>query len=179
MNRVYRYSLVGIFLLGVVLLAAGANLWNRMDDGSTMTNWIAPSTRIIGNGNMPTWGVAGIPAAEPDAWHFHVVFSANRTATIALVWNLNETTLFEKSAVTIDESFNVALPRTAVSWRWDWVIMNPDSSVLRVYNFTVTHYPITYPERQLGLITLVGGFTAVLAVPIAVAFLRHRDIRRG
>jgi hypothetical protein len=167
---------VGIFLLGVVLLAAGANLWNRTDDGGTMINWITPSTRILANGNMPTWGVAGIPASEPDEWHFDVVFSANRTAKIALVWNLNETTLFEKSGTTIDESFNVALPRTTDSWRWDWVIVNPDSSVLRVYNFTVTHYPITYPYRQIGLITLVGGFTVVLATPIAIAFLRHRDI---
>ena len=127
---------------------------------------------------MPTWGVTGIPAAEPDEWHFQVVFSANRTAKIALVWNLNETTLFEKRAATIDESFNVALPRATVSWRWDWVIINPDSSVLQVYNFTVIHYPITYPGRQLGLITLFGGFSALLAAPIAIVFFKLRDIRR-
>jgi len=176
MNRFYRYFILGVFLLGVVLLASGASLWNRTDDGGTITNWITPSTRIFANGNMPTWGVAGISAAEPDAWHFQVVFLANRTATIALVWNLNETTLFKKSAATIDESFDVALPRATGSWRWDWVIMNPDSSVLQVYNFTVTHYPITHPKRELGLFISVGGFTAVLAAPIA--FLSYRDIRR-
>jgi len=178
MNRLYCYSLVGILLLGLVLVAAGANLWNRTDYGGTIVNWITPSSRIPGNGNMWTWGVAGIPAAEPDEWHFHVVFSANRTARIALVWNLNETTLFEKSAATIDESFNVALPRTTFPWRWDWVIRNPDSSWLGVYNFTVTHYPITYPKRQLGYLALAGGFIAVLVAPIAIAFIRHRDIRR-
>jgi hypothetical protein len=164
-------------LLGFFLVAAGANMWNRADHGSTIVNWITPSTRIPAKGNMSTWGVAGAPATEPDEWHFHVVFTANRTAKITLMWNLNETILFEKNAATIDESFTVALPRSTVSWRWDWVIRNPDSSCLGVYNFTVTHYSITYPERQFGLITLGAGLVAVLVVPIVIVFLRQRDIQ--
>jgi hypothetical protein len=176
MNRLYRYSLLGVLLLGVVLVAAGTYMWNRTDYGSTIVNWITPSSRIPAKGNMSTWGVAGASATEPDEWHFHVVFSANRTARITLMWNLNETILFEKSAATIDESFNVALPRTAVSWRWDWVIRNPDRSWLGVYNFTVTNYSITHPQRQVGSMALGAGFVAVLIVPIA--FFRHRDVRR-
>ncbi len=178
MKRLHNYSLVALLLLGLVLVAVGAEMWNNADYGITMTNWITPSLPIAGNGNMWTWGVAGIPTAEPDEWHFHVVFSANRTAKVALVWNLNESTLFEKIAATIDESFTVALPRTNVSWRWDWVIRNTDSSVVRVYNLTVTHYSITYPQRRVGLIALGCGFMAVLAAPIATVFLRRRDIRR-
>jgi len=178
MNRLSFYSIMGIFLLGGVLLAAGANLWNLTDDGNIMTNYITPSLPIAGRGIMPTWGVAGVSSAEPDEWHFQVVFSANRTAKIALVWNLNATTLFEKSGAAIDESFNVALPRSSVSWRWDWVIINPESSVLRVYNFTVTHYPLSFPEREPGLVVLAGGLTFLLAAPIALAFFRRQDIQR-
>jgi len=143
-----------------------------------MTNWITPSLPIAGNGKMPTWGVAGVPAEEPDEWHFQVVFSANGTGTIALVWNLNATTLFEKSGAAIDESFNVAMPRSSVAWRWDWVIINPDNLVLRVYNFTVRHYPISFPERQPGLVTLVGGLIFTIAASVTIAFFRYRDIRR-
>jgi hypothetical protein len=178
MNRLYRYSLLGVLVLGLVFAAEGAMLWIRTDYGATTRNWITPQSRIPGKGYMWTWGVEGNPRAEPDEWHFHVMFAANRTADIILFWKLNESVLYERSSAQIDESFDVALPRTTESWRWDWLIRNPHDSVLSVENFTVVHYSMKYPERQIGSLVLGSGVIALLAVPIAIAYLRRRDIRR-
>jgi len=152
MNRLHLFALLAILMLGASLIGGGAIMWNRAEYGSTIVNWITPSHHIPNNGYMWTWGVAGIPSDEPDEWHFHVIFSANRTAVITLVWNLNETTLFERRGAAIDESFAVQLPRTNAPWRWDWRISNPNSSVLGVANFTVTHYSIKFPLRHIGSI---------------------------
>ena len=130
MNRLYRYSLLGVLVLGLVFAAEGAVLWIRTDYGATTRNWITPQSRIPEKGYMWTWGVEGNPRAEPDEWHFHVMFAANRTADIILFWKLNESVLYERSSAQIDESFDVALPRTTESWRWDWLIRNPHDSVL-------------------------------------------------
>lgn len=176
MKRLVRFSLLGLLVFGVVLIVGGAVMWVQPVPEDTIENWITPSSRIPGNGLMMTWGVGGGPMGEPDAWHFHVVFCANSTANIVLLWNLNETTLFEKSSNKLDESFTVALPRTTHSWRWDWAIMNPGDSVLRVENFTVTHYAIRYPERSVGSMALGTGLIAVVAVPILKIHFRRRDI---
>lgn len=176
MNRLYCYSLLGLFLVGLVCVPEGAMLWIRTDYGATTRNWITPQSRIPAKGYVWTWGVEGNPRAEPDEWHFHVMFAANKSADIILFWKLNESILYERSSAQIDEAFDVALPRTTGSWRWDWLIRNPDDLVLNVENFTVVHCSINYPERQIGSLILGSGVTALLAVPIAIAYLRRRDI---
>jgi hypothetical protein len=177
MNRLYPYSLLVVLLVALVFAAEGAILWVRTEHGPTTRNWINPESRIPGKGYMWTWGVEGNPRTEPDEWHFHVMFAANESADIILFWKLNESVLYERRSAQIDESFDVPLPRTNELWRWDWLIRNPHDSVLDVKNFTVVHYSIKYPERQIGILVLGSGVIASLAVPIAIAYQRHRDMR--
>ena len=126
---------------------------------------------------MWTWGVAGIASAEPDEWHYDVIFSANSTAEVDLVWNLNQTILFTKSSSMINESFNVNLPRTDSSWRWDWLIKNVGGSVLGVANFTVTHYPIRHPQRSIGSVLLGAGLAIIIAAPISAIWFKRQGNR--
>jgi hypothetical protein len=175
MNRLRGYLLLGVLVLEVVLILGGVMMWVRTDYGVT-NRFVTNPLRIPEGGYYWTWGVDGEPGVEPDAWHFHVIFDANKTADVVLLWKLNERILWEKNSAKIDEGFDVTLPKTTESWRWDWLIRNPDDSVLGVENFTVIHYPIKYPERQLGSISLAASAIVLLAIPIAKAYLRRRDI---
>ncbi len=128
---------------------------------------------------MWTWGVGSNPRQEPDLWHFHVIFVANDTAIVMLLWNLNESVLFERSAAQIDETFDVSLPRATTLWRWDWLIKNPHETGLSVRNFTVTHYPISFPERQNGVIAVGMGVSLVIAAGVALVYFSRRDTQLG
>lgn len=86
-------------------------MWVRTDYGVENRFLTAP-LRIPERGYYWTWGVNGDPRVEPDEWHFHVVFTANKTADVVLLWNMNESILFERSSAKIDEGFDVALPKT-------------------------------------------------------------------
>jgi hypothetical protein len=152
-------------------------MWIKTDYGVTSRFFTVP-LRIPGKAHYSTWGVAGGPELEPYEWHFHIVFSANRTANVVLSWKMNESILYERTSDMIDEVFIVALPRTSVTWTWDWIIENPNDSALRVDNFTVVHYPIMYPGREVGSVLLSTGIIVVFAVPIIMVYLRRLDIRQ-
>jgi len=123
---------------------------------------------------MWTWGVGGNPNLEPEQWHFQVFFLANDSAEVSLLWNLNETVLFRRSAAQIGETIDVPLPRTTALWRWDWLIHNPHETGLRVLNFSVSHYPFSFPERQNGLVAMVLGVSMILAASVLIYFSRVR-----
>ena len=126
---------------------------------------------------MWTWGVDGSPTSEPDLWHFRVIFVANDSADVVLLWNLNETVLFEKKSAQINETLDVPLPRTSKLWRWDWLIKNPHESVLRVMNFNVTHYPVRYPERQNGIVAVGVGISILVAASATHVYIKRQDKR--
>ena len=96
---------------------------------------------------------------------------------MVLLWNLNETVLFEKHSSQIDETLDVPLPRTSKLWRWDWLIENPHDSVLGVMNFTVTHHPVTYPERQNGIVAVSVGISMIVAASAAYVYFKRQDRR--
>ncbi len=153
-------------------------LWTQTNTGAVIQNWITPTSIIPGNAYMWTWGVEGTPAQEPDLWHFHVFFVSNDTAEVLLIWNLNQSTLFDRNSSKIDETFDVQLPRTNQPWRWDWLIRNPNNRFLLVENFTVTHYPLRYPERQNGAIAMGVGALLIITSIAAFVFFRHRRSQR-
>ncbi len=171
-----RLTLVVLLILGLLLVGRGTALWFQEDRSGAIQNWVAPSSMIPGNSLMLTWGVGGARFEEPDKWHFQVKFEANDTGEVRLLWNLNESVLFERSGSKFDATFEIVLPRVNGQWRWDWMISNPHSTVLSVANFTVYHYPVRYPERQNGVIVvcvgLIIGFTAA-----AFTFMRRGQIR--
>jgi hypothetical protein len=171
MNRL-QYSMLSVLLLGVILLSVGALMFTQTKYGPITRFWTGPTIRVPANSITPTWGVGGNATQEPDEWHFEVFFTANRTATIKLVWNLNESLLYEKTSAAINESFSVALPKASGDWRWDWAIHNSQDSALGVQNFTVIHYSIQHPQRQIGILMLSGGIIAVIAASIALVYLR-------
>ncbi len=149
-------------------------LWGQAETSGVIQNWVSPASTIPGNTYMLTWGVDGSPEKEPDVWHFHVVLVANSTADVLLLWNLNESILYQKSGSKIDETFDVPLPRTNNAWRWDWMIKNPQSSMLGVANFTITHYAIMYPERQNGLIAIGLGLAIIAVAGVSYTYLSRR-----
>jgi hypothetical protein len=177
MDKFSRYLLVGAFLSGVLLTALGATMWMKTDYGVASRFFTVP-LRIPGKAHYSTWGVVGSAELEPDEWHFHVVFAANRTANVVLSWKMNESILYERTSDMIDEVFNVALPRTSEAWTWDWIIENPHDSALRVDNFTVVHYPIMHPGREVGSVLLSAGIIVVFVVPSIMAYLRRLDMRQ-
>ena len=177
MSRLRQFSILAIIGVGLIFLARGVSLWTEAETGVVIQNWITPSSAIPGKAYMWTWGVDGSPRSEPDLWHFHVIFVANDSADVVLLWNLNETVLFEKHSPQIDETLDVPLPRTSKLWRWDWLIKNPHDSVLGVMNFTVTHYPVTYPERQNGIVAVSVGFSMIVAASAAYVYFKRQDRR--
>jgi hypothetical protein len=177
MNRFVPHLLLGILLVGVLSLAVGVMIWSRADYGPTSRFYVIPVHFIPSNGYFWTWGMEGNAVTEPDAWHFQVVFAANETAVIALLWNSNQSVLFSKSSAKMTETFDVALPRTDESWRWDWVIKNPNTLALLVENFTIVHYSIKYPEREKGLTLFSMGLAATLAALVAEAYVWRRGIQ--
>jgi len=164
-------------VLGIVLIGRGAMLYSQTDSSNMIQNWIAPSSFIPGNAYMWTWGVEGSANNEPDLWHFHVMFVANDTAQVLLMWNLNESILFERSSSKIDEIFDARLPRTNQHWRWDWLIRNPHSSGISVENFTVTHYSVRYPERLNGIVAVGTGLFFVIATASLLFYFNRRRIQ--
>jgi hypothetical protein len=167
-----------LVVLGLVLLARGTMLYVETESGGFIQNWTTPATTIPSKAYMWTWGVEGVQADQPDSWHFHVVFEANATGEVFLMWNLNQSVLFNRNSSKIDETFEVVLPRTSGSWRWDWLIKNPNSSGLTVDNFTVSHYSIRYPERMNGLMAIGAGLIMVVAAAGVLAYFRRRRISR-
>jgi hypothetical protein len=178
MKRLHRYLLLGVLILELLLVADGTVLWLRAGYGATIRNWINPQSRIPGHGYMRTWGVSGNSRSEPDEWHFHVIFAADKAANVTLLWKVNQRILYQRSSAYIDETFVVALPRTSGSWSWDWLVGNPSDSMLSVENFTVIHYAIMHAERQVGSLLLGSGVLGLLSVPIALIYAKHRDIER-
>jgi hypothetical protein len=173
MNKLSRFIPLGALLLGLTLVSLGVGMWVKTEYGVESRFFTIP-LRIPGKSHYSTWGVAGgPPAIEPDEWHFRIIFAANGTAHVILSWNMNERILYERSSAKIDEVFNVTLPRTNEAWTWDWVIENPNNFVLRVENFTVVHYPIIFPERIVGALSIGTGFMVMVAVPIIMIYLRH------
>jgi hypothetical protein len=83
--------------------------------------------------------------------------------------------MYQRSSAHIDETFTVALPKSSGSWRWDWLVGNPSDSMLIVDNFTVIHFAVRYPERQVGSLLLGSGFIALLSVPIAMMYVNQLD----
>lgn len=164
-------------VLGLAFGVRGISLWNEMDTGVFIQNWVTPSSEIPRSAYMWTWGVGGNPNLEPDLWHFQVFFLANDSADVLLVWNLNESVLFERTAAQIEETFDVPLPRTTELWRWDWLIRNPHQTGLRIQNFSVSHYPFSFPERQNGLIAIVLGVSMIVAASCALVYVRRVDTR--
>lgn len=150
-------------------------MWTEADNGVIIQNWITPSSAIPGKAYMWTWGVDGNPRAEPDSWHFRVHFVANNSADVLLLWNLNESILFERNSAKIDETFDIPLPRTNQLWRWDWLIRNPHESVLGVENFTVTHFPVRFPERQNGVVAISVGVSMIIAATAVFVYIKRRD----
>jgi hypothetical protein len=170
--------LLGVIILGTAIGVRGVTLWGQTNTGTFIQNWITPSSQIPGKSYMWTWGVGSNPRQEPDLWHFHVIFVANDTADVLLLWNLNESVLFERSSARIDETFDVALPRTSVLWRWDWLIRNPHETGLTVENFTVSHYPVSFPERQNGIIAITAGVALIIAASVGLIYFRRVETRR-
>ena len=177
MNRFFPYLLLGVLLVGVLSIAAGAIMWSKTDYSPTSRFYIIPVHFVPSNGYFWTWGMEGKAGTEPDAWHFHIVFAANETAVVTLLWNSNQTVLFSKSSAKMLENFDVALPRTDESWRWDWLIKNPNDLVLLVENFTIIHYSIKYPERRNGLTLFSVGLAASFAALVAEVYAWRRGIQ--
>jgi hypothetical protein len=175
-RRLYLFAVT--LTLGLLLAGRGIWLWSEVYTGDVIRNWIAPSTVIPENAGKWAWGVGGDSGEEPDQWHFQVFFEANHTANVLLMWNLNQSVLFARNSSKIDESFAVALPVSREAWRWDWLIRNPNSTILNVYNFTVTHYSISFPERQNGFIAIAAGSITSVVAGIAIVYLNHRDSQR-
>ena len=175
MKPILRYSVLFMIIIGLTLVGQGVSLWAKTEVGAVIRNWIAPSSNIYGHENMWTWGVDGVAGDEPDLWHFHVFFVANDTGEVLLVWNLNQSTLFGRNSSRIDATFEIPLPRTNQSWRWDWLVKNPYASTLRVENFTVTHYPIRHLERVKGLVLVGVGLSMLLATPAMLLYFKRRD----
>jgi hypothetical protein len=167
-----------VLLLGLVFVGRGATLWNESQSGVVIENWVTPATTIPGHALILTWGVEGNPQEEPDLWHFHISFRANGTAHVMLVWNLNESVLFERRASDVNVTFDVPLPRTQQAWRWDWMIENPLPAVLAIGNFSILHYPIRFPERQNAIVAIGVGFAMVIAATLTFYHVTHRRIRR-
>ncbi len=181
MNPLRRYSLLLMIAIGSILIGQGVFLWAETRSGGVIRNWVTPASVIPSHQYMWTWGVDGVAKDEsdlPDLWHFHIVFSANDTAEVLLTWNLNQSILFQRNSLRIDETFDVALPRTNGSWRWDWLIKNPHSSALRVDNFTITHYSVRYPERRDGFVAVGTGFFIIFGATAALVYVRRRDSRQ-
>jgi len=166
-------------LLGTVFLTRGTMLWVQAETGVVIQNWITPTTTIPPDAWKWTWGVGATASQEPDAWHFKVFFRANDTAQVLLLWNLNETVLFSREALQVDETFDIQLPKTGQDWRWDWLIKNLNPTTLTVYNFTVMHYPIRYPERTNGLAAVVVGVGLLVIAGALVVNSRRRDSGRN
>ncbi len=173
-----RYVNLSILLLGLILIGRGATLWNEGQSGVVIENWVTPATTIPGHALVLTWGVGGSSPEEPDLWHFHVSFSANETAHVLLVWNLNESVLFERRGMSVNETFDATLPRTQQAWRWDWMIENPESAVLAIQNFTIVHYPIRFTERQNSIAAIGTGLAIAVAASFAFYYFSHQRTRR-
>jgi hypothetical protein len=174
MSRVLPYLFLSILLVGAVLTALGMVLWSKAEFSPTSRFYIIPVHFVPSNGYYWTWGMEGNSGTEPDAWHFHVVFAANETAVVALLWNTNQSVLFSKTSAKMTETFVVELPRTGQPWRWDWVIKNPDRLTLLVENFTIVHYSIKYPERQKGVVLFSVGLAATLTATVAQVYVSRR-----
>lgn len=153
-------------------------MWTQLETGVVIQNWITPTFAIPAKAYMWTWGVGESAQMEPDFWHFHLLFEANDTAIIRLLWNLNQSVLFQKNAAHVDETLDLSLPRTAEVWRWDWLIENPHTTGLRVDNFTVTHYPFSYPERRNGTIAIGAGIFMIAAASLLVVYLKGHNTQR-
>ena len=171
----YRYAFSAILVLGLVLIAIGAMQWTQEVSGNVIRNWISPSTVVPAKAYKWTWGVGSVPQSEPDSWHFQVIFTANNSAQVSLLWNLNQSILFERNSSKINETFDVSLPRANQAWRWDWLIENPHKTALGVQNFTIIHYPITYPQRQNGTVAIVVGLFVFVAASLAMFYFRNQD----
>jgi len=177
LRKLRQFSLLAVIVLGLIFAVRGVALWTEVDTGVHIQNWITPSSAIPGKAYMWTWGVSGNPKSEPDLWHFHVVFVANDSADVLLLWNLNESVLFVRNSARIDETFDVPLPRTSKLWRWDWLIRNPHETTLGVENFTVTHYPLSFPERQNGAMAIAVGISIIAASTAAFVYFKRPGMR--
>jgi hypothetical protein len=172
-----RLVILAVLLLGLIFVGRGATLWNEAQSGVVIQNWVTPATIIPGHKFILTWGVDGNAQEEPDLWHFHISFTANETAHVMLVWNLNESVLFERRAANVNLTFEVPLPRTQQAWRWDWKIENPESAILAIGNFTILHYPIRFPERQNAIVAIGAGLAMVTTATLTFHYATHRRIR--
>lgn len=177
MSPLRDYSIILVIVLGFIFAGRGAMLWTETSSGGVTQNWITPASAIPAHAYMWTWGIDGDPKEEPDLWHFHVIFSANDTAEVLLLWNLNQSILFQRNSSRIDETFETALPRTNQPWRWDWLIRNPHGSALGVDNFTITHFSVRYSERQNGGTAIGTGLFLIVAAAIAFVYFSRRDSR--
>jgi hypothetical protein len=167
-----------VIVVGLISTAEGVVLLREVEIGGVIKNWLAPSSTIPGKANLWTWGVEDKAQSEPDLWHFHVVFLANITANVILLWNLNESVLFERNSARIDETFDLSLPRTDQNWRWDWLVTNPNELVLGIENFTVTHYSIRFPHRQNGVLAIVAGISIIIAASSGFVYSRRLETRQ-
>jgi len=180
MNPLLSFLLLGILLVGAVSTAAGVVMWFKMVHGPTSRFYTIPAHFVPSNGYFWTWGVDGNAGTEPDAWHFGLVFAGNETAVIELVWNTNQTVLYSITSAKLTETFDVELPRTEQSWRWDWAIKNPNRLTLLVENFTIVHYSIKYPERHMGFALIGLGLAAGVTAAVAeVSLCRRRSRQRS
>lgn len=156
-------------------MARGGMLWYHSEIGYVVENWLAADTPIPGKAYMWTWGVGGNPMLQADFWHFEVLFAANDTARVQLLWNMNESVLFNEFSSEFSKSFDIPIPPESSSWRWDWLIQNPHETFLLVKNFTVTHYSIRYPERTNGTVAI--GLGSVLLAAGLTMFVHPRRQR--
>jgi len=176
MNRLVSSLLVGIVLLGVLSAGGGVIMSTETEHSATSRFYVIPHF-VPSNGYFWTWGVVGSAGTEPDAWHFQIVFVANESAVVALMWNSTQKVLFSESSAKIMDTFDVPLPRTNESWRWDWVIRNPNRLMLLVENFTIVHYSIKYPGRERGFVLLGLGLAATLGALVVEAYAWRRSIK--
>ena len=149
-------------------------MWSKTEYSPTSRFYTVPVHFIPSDGYFWTWGMIGNAGTEPDAWHFYVVFAGNETAVVELLWNANQSILFSKTSAKMTETFDVELPRTDQSWRWDWVIKNPNRLMLLIENFTIVHYSIKYPERQKGLTLVSLGLAATLTAAVLEVYVWRR-----
>jgi hypothetical protein len=179
-NSLVSFLLVGILLIGAVSTTVGLVLWSEKEYGPTSRFYTIPVHFIPSSGYFWTWGMEGNAGTEPDAWHFYVVFAGNETAVVELLWNTNQSVLYSKTSAKLTDTFDVELPRTDQSWKWDWVIKNPNRLMLWVENFTIVHYSVKYAERQKGLTFICLGLAAILAGAVAeVCVWRRRSQQRS
>jgi len=178
MNPLLSFLLLGILLVGAVSIASGVVMWSTTVYGPTSRFYTIPVHFVPSNGYFLTWGVEGNAETEPDAWHFGLVFAGNETAVIELVWNANQTVLYSITSAKLTETFDVELPRTDQSWRWDWAIKNPNRLTLLVENFTIVHYSIKYPERHAGLALIGLGLAAGVTAAVSEVCLWRRSSRQ-